>query len=58
MNVRLNKLLKNNKGSTLVTVVVALSLVGILASLILVITQNSYVTKSIDNQSKNNFYSA
>lgn len=48
----------NNKGSTLVTVIIAVSLVGILASLILIVTQNSYVTKSVDNQSKNNFYSA
>lgn len=48
----------NNKGSTLVTVIIAIGLVGILASLILIITQNSYVTKSVDSQSKNNFYSA
>ena len=48
----------NNKGSTLVTVIIAISLVGILASLILIITQNSYVTKSVDSQSKNNFYNA
>lgn len=48
---------QNNKGSTLVTVIIAISLVGILASLILIITQNSYVTKSVDSQSKNNFYS-
>ena len=48
----------NNKGSTLVTVIIAIGLVGILASLILIITQNSYVTKSVDSQSKNNFYNA
>ena len=48
----------NNKGSTLVTVIIAIGLVGILASLILIVTQNSYVTKSVDSQSKNNFYSA
>ena len=58
MKSKLKEILKNNKGSTLVTVIIAISLVGILASLILVIVQNSYVTKSIDSQSKNNFYSA
>lgn len=45
-----------DKGSTFVTVIVSIGFIGVLASLVLVVTQNSYVTKSIDNQSKVNFY--
>lgn len=46
----------NDKGSTFVTVIVSIGFIGVLASLVLVVTQNSYVTKSVDNQAKVNFY--
>lgn len=46
----------NDKGSTFVTVIVTIGFIGVLASLVLVVTQNSYVTKSVDNQAKVNFY--
>ncbi|MEG0962304.1 MAG: hypothetical protein RSF88_05520 [Lachnospiraceae bacterium] len=49
---------KNNKGSSIVTVIVAMSLVCLLVSMILSLTMMNYQMKATDLQAKNSFYSA
>ena len=53
---RLKKL--SNRGSTFVVVITTIGFVGIVTSLVLMVTSASYQSKAIDNQAKNNFYSA
>lgn len=48
----------NNSGSSLLLVLVAMAFIGILASLILSMSMTNYQIKSVDRQTKENFYSA
>ncbi|MCR5609240.1 MAG: hypothetical protein K6G26_09280, partial [Lachnospiraceae bacterium] len=48
---------RNDKGSTLIMVIVSLGFIGIMVSLILIISSNNIYTKLVDKKSKNNFYS-
>jgi hypothetical protein len=55
---RFLKKLNNKKGSTLILVIIAVSFVGILATLILSLTTLNIQMKAIDTLSKRNFYTA
>ncbi|MBE5935124.1 MAG: hypothetical protein E7262_04965 [Lachnospiraceae bacterium] len=48
----------SNRGSTFVIVITTIGFVGVITSLVLMVTSSGYQTKAIDNQAKNNFYSA
>ena len=53
---KLSKL--SNRGSTFVIVITTIGFVGIVTSLVLMVTSAGYQSKAVDNQAKNNFYSA
>ena len=48
----------SDRGSTFVIVITTIGFVGVITSLVLMVTSSGYQTKAIDNQAKNNFYSA
>lgn len=49
---------RNNKGSAIVMVLVAMAFVGIMASLLMYVTFQNYQMKITDHKAKDNFYSA
>ena len=49
---------KNNRGSAIVMVLVAVSFVGIMASLLMYVSLSNYHIKVTDRKAKDNFYSA
>lgn len=55
---RLFELRKNNKGDTLVIVIVGVLLLGILGAVVLASTTMNYSMKNIDKSQKKNFYNA
>ncbi len=56
--IRMEKLLdkRNQKGSTLIMVIICLAFLGILGSLMLSVSMVNYQMKSVQNSSKSNFY--
>lgn len=55
---RQKSLLKDNKGSTLILIVICIAFVSILGTLLLTLTISNLQMKSIDQKSKSNFYNA
>ena len=57
-NMRKEKLKANNSGSTMVMIIVAVALIGILASVLMSMSYINYRMKVTELKSKDNFYSA
>lgn len=54
----LNKKRRDNKGSAIVLVIIAIAFIGMLVAMILYMSYCNYLMKNSDRFSKNNFYSA
>ena len=55
---KLNKLKKNNRGSSIVLVIIAIAFVGTLATILVYATYYNYLMKHTDRSAKGNFYTA
>lgn len=49
---------KDNKGSAMISVIIAVAFIGILASSLMYMSYNNYSTKVMNSKSKSNFYGA
>lgn len=58
MKKKIHKILRDNAGSSLVIVIIAVAFVGILGATILWMSLNNYYMKMTDTRHKNSFYSA
>lgn len=58
LSMKLKELKKNNKGSALIMVIIAMAFVGVLAAIIMYMSMMNYMMKATDKKTTDNFYSS